>query len=126
MYMTEEEICTSYRDARDQFKQIKILSELNVCDKEQIIDILEKHGYDTSKPKFYQNIDYMTISYVHKKYLMCLPLDVQKRCKGQNISFVKKEFEKFVKKMYKTNTIEEIVNYTGMEEDYIRKIVKAK
>lgn len=38
--MTEEEIATSYRDAKNKRSQIKILAELNCVSRETIINIL--------------------------------------------------------------------------------------
>lgn len=124
MYMNKSEICTSYRDAKDQSKQIKILSELNGCDTETIKKILEEGGYDTSKPIYHDKVDYMTISENDMHLLRCLPLTVRNKCKGKDSKFIRTEFIKFVKSMYKTNTIEEISRYTGVRNEYIKKIVK--
>ena len=42
--MTNQEIVTSYREAKDKKMQVKILSELNVCSQEKIKDILIAEG----------------------------------------------------------------------------------
>ena len=42
--MTNQEIVTSYREAKDKKMQVKILSELNVCSKEKIKEILITEG----------------------------------------------------------------------------------
>lgn len=44
MQMTESEIVKSYQNAETPRKQIKILAELNACDRQVINDILVKHG----------------------------------------------------------------------------------
>ena len=44
MQMTEAEIVRSYKKAENRQKQIKILAELNLCEKEDIREILRKHG----------------------------------------------------------------------------------
>ena len=44
MQMTNEEICRDYRQAKNKFKQIKILSELNQCKPDEIISILKNEG----------------------------------------------------------------------------------
>ena len=44
MQMTESEIVRSYKNAQTPRKQIKILAELNACDRKEIRDILLKHG----------------------------------------------------------------------------------
>ena len=44
MEMTDSEIVRSYREARDKRKQVKILSQLNLCEIEEILDILTKNG----------------------------------------------------------------------------------
>lgn len=43
---TEGEIVNSYRLAKDRTEQIKILSDLNLCDRNDIIDILNKYGFN--------------------------------------------------------------------------------
>ena len=40
MQMTNEEIVRSYNEAKHKGHQIEVLSDLNVCPKEMIIDIL--------------------------------------------------------------------------------------
>lgn len=42
--MTEEEICRSYRTAKFPKGQVNILADLNVTDRQTIIDILYRHG----------------------------------------------------------------------------------
>lgn len=53
MPMTKGEIVTSYRQAKDQRSQIKVLAELNVTSQEEIIKILQEAGetVQDSKPK---------------------------------------------------------------------------
>ena len=46
MQMTQQEIVTSFREAKDKKEQIKILSQLNVCSEEEIRSILIKGGID--------------------------------------------------------------------------------
>lgn len=56
--MTDEEICRSYREAKEPNKQIQILADLNACDCENIVEILKanneplkKRPYRTPKKK---------------------------------------------------------------------------
>lgn len=49
MQMTEAEIVKSYQRADKKREQIKILAELNACQKQTIRDILEKHGEEVPK-----------------------------------------------------------------------------
>lgn len=49
MQMTEAEIVKSYQRAEKKRDQIKILAELNACQKQTIRDILEKHGEEVPK-----------------------------------------------------------------------------
>ena len=44
IWMTEGEICASYRQAKDPKEQIRVLSELNLCTGVEIKEILRKHG----------------------------------------------------------------------------------
>lgn len=44
IWMTEGEICTSFRQAKDQKKQIGILADLNACTGKVIKEILHKNG----------------------------------------------------------------------------------
>lgn len=44
MYMTDDEICVRYRQARDKKAQIKILADLNATSKQEIISVLEDAG----------------------------------------------------------------------------------
>ena len=44
MQMTNSEIVASYEQALDQKKQIGILADLNVCSKQEIVEILRKAG----------------------------------------------------------------------------------
>ena len=46
MQMTNEEIVRSYNEAKHKGHQIEVLSDLNVCSKEMIIDILIESGID--------------------------------------------------------------------------------
>ena len=50
--MTDGEIISSYRQAKDKGKQVTILAELNACTKGQIEDILTEAGYlKNGKPR---------------------------------------------------------------------------
>ncbi len=49
MQMTEAEIVKSYQRAEKKREQIKILAELNACQKQVIRDILEKNGEEAPK-----------------------------------------------------------------------------
>lgn len=52
MQMTEGEILSSYRQAKEKGKQVKILAELNAVPQSTITDILTKHGYlKNGKPR---------------------------------------------------------------------------
>lgn len=44
MEMTDFEIVSSYREAKKKKDQIEILSDLNCCSKERIIEILKENG----------------------------------------------------------------------------------
>ena len=44
--MSAEEIVTSYKQAKDKKKQITILSQLNLCTADEIIEILKASGID--------------------------------------------------------------------------------
>lgn len=46
MQMTEEEICRSFKEAKDHRKQVSILADLNCCSKDEIRKILMKNGID--------------------------------------------------------------------------------
>lgn len=46
MQMTNEEIVTSYKQAKNKKEQVKILSELNSCSQEDIINVLLNNGVD--------------------------------------------------------------------------------
>lgn len=50
MYMSEEEIVGRYKRAGNKNGQIKILSELNACGKEDIMEVLKKNGAIEEKP----------------------------------------------------------------------------
>lgn len=50
MQMTESEIVRSYRRADKKREQIKILAELNLCDKKTIREILRRNGEEVSEP----------------------------------------------------------------------------
>lgn len=43
-YMTHDEIYVSYRDAKDKKKQIQILSQLNCCSQDEIVEVLRNKG----------------------------------------------------------------------------------
>ena len=49
LYMTEGEICSMYRAAKDKNTQITILAQLNLTERKAIAKILEKHGYTLPK-----------------------------------------------------------------------------
>ena len=49
MYMKDIEIVGSFKRADNQKEQVAILAELNVCEKQEIIEVLKKNGIDTSK-----------------------------------------------------------------------------
>ena len=44
MQMSEAEIVRDYRQAKNKGHQVEILSELNLCSKQKIIDILKSNG----------------------------------------------------------------------------------
>lgn len=44
MEMTNEEICRSYRQAKDKNEHIARLADLNLCEKKTILDILSENG----------------------------------------------------------------------------------
>jgi hypothetical protein len=46
MQMTNDEIVRSYKEAKHKGHQIEVLSDLNLCPKEMIIDILVEGGID--------------------------------------------------------------------------------
>lgn len=48
MMMTAEEIRRSFKEAKNQASQVKILAELNACTKEQILEIV---GSEAQKPE---------------------------------------------------------------------------
>lgn len=50
MYMNEEEICRSYREAKHKGRQIKILAELTAATTADIEEILERRG-EMGRPK---------------------------------------------------------------------------
>ena len=45
MHMSNEDIVKEYREAKDKKEQIKILADLNVCDKQEIIKVLINDGH---------------------------------------------------------------------------------
>lgn len=47
--MTDGEVVTSFRQAKDKREQIKILAELNCCRKDEILSILTSAGEDVSE-----------------------------------------------------------------------------
>lgn len=51
MTMTPDEIYADYRDAKDKLSQIGIMAELNMCEKAEVIKILEDMGVDVSEAK---------------------------------------------------------------------------
>jgi len=51
MQMSEGEIVRAYKQAAKKQEQIRILSELNLCDKETIREILRKNGIDVREPQ---------------------------------------------------------------------------
>lgn len=46
MQMNEEEICRSFKEAKDHRKQVGILADLNCCSRDEIRRILMKNGID--------------------------------------------------------------------------------
>lgn len=50
-WMTDEEICTSYRDAANKGQQIGILAQLNATTPKAITAVLEKGGYRVGEKK---------------------------------------------------------------------------
>ena len=51
MQMSEGEIVRAYKQAAKKQEQIRILSELNLCDKKTIREILRKNGIDVKEPQ---------------------------------------------------------------------------
>lgn len=51
MQMTEQEICQSYREAKNKRAQIEILADLNLATTDYIKEILKKGGELSRKPK---------------------------------------------------------------------------
>ena len=47
--MTVEKIVTSYRQAKNQQTQIGVLADLNVCSKDDIIEVLAAQGVEVKK-----------------------------------------------------------------------------
>lgn len=45
MYMTDEAICKSYREAKNRAEQIEILKDMNCTTRSKIIKILVRNGY---------------------------------------------------------------------------------
>ena len=52
--MTEKEICSMYRGAKDKRKQIQIISDMKRTSKVEIIMILMKNGEDVSEKEIEQ------------------------------------------------------------------------
>lgn len=44
VYMSEREICSDYRNAKDRNEQIKVMAELNGIDRMEVMRILVKNG----------------------------------------------------------------------------------
>lgn len=42
----EKEICRQFREAKDKAGMVLILSQLNDCSREVIVDVLEKNGFE--------------------------------------------------------------------------------
>ena len=51
MQMSDDEIRTSYRQAKDPVKQIKILAQLNCCSVQDIKEIIKGTKLTTEEPK---------------------------------------------------------------------------
>lgn len=49
MTYSENEICTIYRNAKDSIDKIKLLEELAMLPKKEIVEILNKNGYKVKK-----------------------------------------------------------------------------
>lgn len=50
MNMTENEIVRQYKEGKNQGQQIKILADMNLCEKEEIEKILIDNGCDIPEP----------------------------------------------------------------------------
>lgn len=65
MWMSEKEIVNMYKNAKYPHAQIKILAEMNLCEKKDIISILKKHGIkpdlDNSKRRRGETIQKVTV-----------------------------------------------------------------
>lgn len=46
MHMTDEEICREYREAKKPKEQVMILADQNMCEKEEILKVLQNNGYE--------------------------------------------------------------------------------
>lgn len=53
LYYTDDEIYTLYRDAPDKLEQLKILTELNLCEVDNIINALKRKGLKKSSNGLY-------------------------------------------------------------------------
>lgn len=42
----EKEVCRKFKEAKDKAGMVLILSQLNDCSREEIVQILEKNGYE--------------------------------------------------------------------------------
>lgn len=51
MIMTDEEIVIDYKNAKNKRTQINILAELNCCDPNEIIEVLERNNIVHTQPK---------------------------------------------------------------------------
>lgn len=57
MTMAAEEIVREYREARNKKAQIKILADLNLCTKDEIIEVLRSKGVEIPEKKTKQKPD---------------------------------------------------------------------
>ena len=76
MIMTEEEVCREYRQAKNPSHHITVLSELNLCKRSDIMDILVKHGL-MEKPKETE----------HKKSTTKKPIKTQPKAEVKTTEF---------------------------------------
>ena len=56
-HMSDNEIVRTYNEARNKKAQIKILSDLNLCSYNDIVDILNKYGIKEEKKRMRKNED---------------------------------------------------------------------
>lgn len=117
--LDENRICASYMQAENKKKQIKILSELNACDKEQIIEIIERRlgvkaeeeQKKVAKPK--KEIQPFTSKYV----TVTVDKGGNSRC-----HFDWEQLDKQIEKLLKKNgdiSAQEIIEEVGMPDTQV-------